>query len=353
MPSFPPPTSTHGSSSSNQWSSTTPTQQAGSGNAQSLRPARTMQYDFALPRLEREIEAGHRRSASNLRPRNAVSPDTWAIYQQVMRSYNQLPVHQSAAQVQASISAHLRARLPNNHNGPIIIVLGELHNTNGSVAQTMAVTNAMRNERDKVYLVEGTDEYARDSDYDASRAAIKLLQSVRTHPRGPDDGPLDQAEFAARIYPDREPPSRLRHMLQDTCAKLTGYTIGGFDPAHDDYHDNDGREGAMVNAVLQKGTLTGTTIVRAGDYHAPVIQQALKTLLPDAKVLCIAQAADPSPTNREAIHRMHHMLTDPDCLVLAGSDALEADRVEMTPMVSYAAHRPELVARIDHDYRTL
>lgn len=312
-----------------------------------------MQYDFALPRLERELAAGRPRSASGMRPRNAVSPDTWATYQEVMRSYNRLTVHQSVEQVHASIGAHLRARLPGNHRGPIIIVLGELHNTNGSVAQTMAVTNAMRNERDKVYLIEGTDEDARNSDYDASRAAIKLLQSVGTHPRGPDDGPLDQAEFAARVYPGREPPSRLRHMLQDTCAKLTGYAIGGFDPQHDSYHDNDGREGGMVNAILQKGTLTGVTIVRAGAYHAPVLQEALKTLVPDARVLCISQAVDPSPTNRDAIHRMHHMLTDPDCSLLAGSAALEADRVEMTPMALYAAHRPDLIARIDHDYRTL
>ena len=344
-PSYRPPATVPGGTPADRGES--------ASNNHPLRPARNMLYDFSLPRLEREIETHRPRSASGVRPRNAVSPDTWATYQRVMQSYNGLPVHQSVAQIRASIRAHIQSRLPSSHRGPIVIVLGELHNTNGSIAQTMAVTQAMSRERHKVYLVESTPDEARECDYDASRAAIKLLESGGAQARRPEEGPLDQAEFAARVYPGREPPTRLRHVLQDACAKLTGFSIGGFDTEHDNYHDNETRERAMVDAVLQKGSQTGVTIVRAGAYHAPAIQRALKTLVPDAKVLCISQAADPSPTNRDAIHRMSQMFSDPDSLLLAGSDQLEADRVDLAPFVRHAEQRPDLVNRIAVDYRTL
>jgi len=264
----------------------------------------------------------------------STSESTARKYERVMAKLNALPVHESTEEIDDSISTFLKTRFPTHEDGDVILAFSaEMHETVGAMAQGLSTAYYFRDWPNKLYLTEVTGGRADEDDEEATRSALKLLDSMAERPLHPSSK-MDEDRFIDRALDGRDTGHR-RHLIIDTGAKLTGYEMRGFDPLHGQPENSDARELAQIQSLATKVAANGATVARGGVFHASE-WMGVFTPLDGVKAVCIAQVTDPPPDDREAIDRLDELLSNPDVLPVLAADGLEDRRINLMPFISFA-----------------
>ena len=284
------------------------------------------------------------RSLSELNAPRGPAPATFADYRATLAAFDRLPVHRDIGSVDAAVRAHLRATIPRDHPGPIVVVVGDFHGTGSSLAMAVGALMESRHAREKVFMTEAPPAIGRQRDYEATVSALTLYSTLEP---GRLQRPLTTEHFAQRVFGGQRDRYFTNHVAE-TCAKFADFQVVGFDPSRDTNLGNPARERDMMSTISANLVPGRVLVVHAGAYHASELHRECSAI-PGVLAVGVSRVTDPAPQNAENVRRLDYMLSTPSFLPVLAHRSLDRAEVDLAPLISQALGTGGTVNRlIDH-----